>query len=236
MYPHPGGQGQMPAHWQPPASQQPANGAYPPPPSHMNTTLPPPPPQEPRPDMAAHQHPQYQQQYRLPGPNEWTRAPPPQDPYRQQGPPPPQYVQQHHQPPAPASALPLPAAIADAASHPLGTLLDRPSRNSAILYRTASSSGLPTERLPLRPQPHILLSTLASAHHSRVRLCALLPPQQNGALQPNPPRSDGRTPPPPTSQPASRPGMRINDLVSDNGNGRSSTDSDMLNMLNRRPM
>jgi len=53
--------------------------------------------------MAAHQHPQYQQQqqqYRLPGPNEWTRAPPQQDPYRQQ-PPPPQYIQQHHQPPAP---------------------------------------------------------------------------------------------------------------------------------------
>jgi hypothetical protein len=53
---------------------------------------------EPRPDMA--QHPHYQQQpYRLPGPNEWTRAPPPQDPYRQQPPLPPQYVQQqHHQP------------------------------------------------------------------------------------------------------------------------------------------
>jgi hypothetical protein len=30
--------------------------------------------------------------------------------------------------------------------------------------------------------------------------------------------------------------MRINDLVSDNGAGRSSTDSSMLNMLNRRPM
>jgi hypothetical protein len=28
--------------------------------------------------------------------------------------------------------------------------------------------------------------------------------------------------------------MRINDLVSDNGNGRSSTDANMLNMLNRR--
>lgn len=60
-------------------------------------------------------------------------------------------------------------------------------------------------------------------------------PQQNG-LQPIPPRSDGRTPPPPTTQPSSRPGMRINDLVSDSGNGRSSTDSSMLNMLNRRPM
>jgi hypothetical protein len=51
-----------------------------------------------------------------------------------------------------------------------------------------------------------------------------------------PPRNDGRTPPPPTSQGGSRPGMRINDLVSENGAGRSSTDSDMLNMLNRRPM
>jgi hypothetical protein len=30
--------------------------------------------------------------------------------------------------------------------------------------------------------------------------------------------------------------MRINDLVSDNGPARSSTDSSMLNMLNRRPM
>ncbi|EDU48267.1 conserved hypothetical protein [Pyrenophora tritici-repentis Pt-1C-BFP] len=100
MFPHQGGQGQLPTHWQPPTSQQPANGSYAQPP-HMNTTLPPPPPQEPRPDMA--QHPQYQQQqpYRLPGPNEWTRAPPPADPYRQQPPPPPQYVQQHHQPPAP---------------------------------------------------------------------------------------------------------------------------------------
>jgi hypothetical protein len=62
----------------------------------------------------------------------------------------------------------------------------------------------------------------------------------NAPLQPPPPRSDGRTPPP-TSQAGaststSRPSMRINDLVSDNGAGRSSTDSSMLNMLNRRPM
>lgn len=62
------------------------------------------------------------------------------------------------------------------------------------------------------------------------------PPQAHSALQPLPPRSDGTTPPPPASQPSSRPGMRINDLVSDSGNGRSSTDSNMLNMLNRRPM
>jgi len=61
------------------------------------------------------------------------------------------------------------------------------------------------------------------------------PPQTNGALHPLPSRSDGPTPPP-TSQPSSRPSMRINDLVSDNGHGRSSTDSNMLNMLNRRPM
>ena len=26
----------MPSHWQPPASQQPANGQYPPPPSHVS--------------------------------------------------------------------------------------------------------------------------------------------------------------------------------------------------------
>lgn len=62
-------------------------------------------------------------------------------------------------------------------------------------------------------------------------------PQPNGAaLQPIPPRSDGRTPPPPASQTSSRPGMRINDLVTDNGHGRSTTDADMLNMLNRRPV
>jgi hypothetical protein len=30
--------------------------------------------------------------------------------------------------------------------------------------------------------------------------------------------------------------MRINDLVTDNGPTRSSTDSNMLSMLNRRPM
>ncbi len=63
------------------------------------------------------------------------------------------------------------------------------------------------------------------------------PAQQNGVLQPPPPpRSDGRTPPPTSQASSSRPSMRINDLVTDNGNGRSSTDSDMLNMLNRRPM
>lgn len=64
-------------------------------------------------------------------------------------------------------------------------------------------------------------------------------PQTNGVLHPPPPRSDGRTPPPPpppTSQASARPSMRINDLVTDNGPARSSTDSSMLNMLNRRPM
>ncbi|RYN85153.1 hypothetical protein AA0119_g13353 [Alternaria tenuissima] len=50
-------------------------------------------------------------------------------------------------------------------------------------------------------------------------------PQPNGFLQPTP-----------TSTPSARPSMRINDLVSDNGPARSSTDSSMLNMLNRRPM
>lgn len=29
----------MPTHWQPPASQQPANGAYPPPPSHVSVCV-----------------------------------------------------------------------------------------------------------------------------------------------------------------------------------------------------
>ena len=55
------------------------------------------------------------------------------------------------------------------------------------------------------------------------------------ALRPLPVRSEGRTPPPPTSQPSSRPGMRITDIVSGDIE-RSSTDSDMLNALNRRPM
>ncbi|KAL5382876.1 hypothetical protein PMIN06_009899 [Paraphaeosphaeria minitans] len=101
MFPHQGGQGQLPTHWQPPTSQQPAHGSYPPPP-HMNAPLPPPPaqaPRDPRPDMAAHHH-QPQQPYRLPGPGEWNQAPPPPDPYRAQ-PPPPGYMNQHHQPPAP---------------------------------------------------------------------------------------------------------------------------------------
>ncbi|KAH8730621.1 hypothetical protein GQ44DRAFT_606730 [Phaeosphaeriaceae sp. PMI808] len=127
MFPHnnQGGNGQLPGHWQPPSSQAPANGSYPPP-SHASRHIPatifyqltssqmgtshPPPPQEPRPDMASHQHPdmahqhpqhpQYQQPYRLPGPSEWSHGP--SDPYRQQPPPPQHYAQQqHHQPPAP---------------------------------------------------------------------------------------------------------------------------------------
>jgi hypothetical protein len=61
-------------------------------------------------------------------------------------------------------------------------------------------------------------------------------PYYNAPLQPPPARSDGRTPPPATTVGPSRPSMRINDLVSDNGHERSSTDSSMLNMLNRRPM
>jgi hypothetical protein len=62
------------------------------------------------------------------------------------------------------------------------------------------------------------------------------PPQPAGALQALPPRNDGATPPPPTSQPSNRSSMRINDLVTDSGPPRNSTDSNMLNMLNRRPM
>ncbi|KAK3215112.1 hypothetical protein GRF29_19g2222590 [Pseudopithomyces chartarum] len=104
MFPHQGGQGQLPTHWQPPTSQQPAHASYPPPP-HLATSLPPPsgqPPRDPRPDMAQHHHHQQQQQplHRLPGPHEWNQAPPPPDPYRAQ-PPPPAYMNQHHQPPAP---------------------------------------------------------------------------------------------------------------------------------------
>jgi hypothetical protein len=96
------------------------------------------------------------------------------------------------------------------------------SPQSAYRYDPSRTSSSPHSQAPTTPG-----SAPASYYAA---------PQQNGTLQPLPPRSDGRTPPPPASQPAARPGMRINDLVSDSGNGRSSTDSDMLNMLNRRPM
>ncbi|KAJ4369132.1 hypothetical protein N0V83_006216 [Neocucurbitaria cava] len=390
MFPHQqGGQGQIPTHWQPPTSQQPANGSYAPP-QHMNSTLPLPPPQEPRPDMQHPQHPQhpqYQQPYRLPGPNEWTRAPPPPDPYRQQGPPPPpQYVQQHHQPPAPrqrtaiacrycrrrkircsgfeatedgrcsncmrfnqdciftpvsaqtqafvpahtvwrgvgapppmygAYGQPLPpASHAEAYGQqgrpqqylpsptagpypvhsdfgPPGAPQDEGTRDSlAGRKRPHPEPHTPTlpppnpgaasqapsqgtgpeyaypEPPPLTPaastaaspaptHPALLPSNLTTPPNLPVKALPRArivtsqapttpgapptpyygaPPQQNGALQPPPARSDGRTPPPATSQAPGRPSMRINDLVSDNGGGRSSTDSSMLNMLNRRPM
>ncbi|KAF2257201.1 hypothetical protein BU26DRAFT_499740 [Trematosphaeria pertusa] len=393
MFPHQGGHGQLPTHWQPPTSQQPANGAYPPP-AHINTTLPPPPhPQEPRPDMAAHQHPQHQQPYRLPGPHEWTRAPPPPDPYRGQ-PPPPNY--QHHQPPAPrqrtaiacrycrrrkircsgfeatedgrcsncmrfnqdciftpvsaqtqafvpahtvwrgvgqpppmygAYGQPLPPAghaepyaqpprgqqylpsptgapgpyqapstfgpsapYDDASRDPLsgrkrpypephtptlpppnpGSASQLPHRGAGQDYSYAeppsltsaaspasSSASYPSAPPPPATQPYYGAqqprraspqgaypydaNRASSSPHAHAPTTPgaspyySAPPQTNGALHPMPPRSDGPTPPP-TSQPSSRPGMRINDLVSDNGNGRSSTDSNMLNMLNRRPM
>lgn len=96
----------------------------------------------------------------------------------------------------------------------------RASPQSAYTYDASRTSSSPHTQAPTTPGP--------SPYYAA-------PPQANGTLQPLPPRSDGRTPPPASSAP-SRPGMRIGDLVSDNGNGRSSTDSDMLNMLNRRPM
>ncbi|KAF2465998.1 uncharacterized protein BDR25DRAFT_328377 [Lindgomyces ingoldianus] len=396
MFPHQGGQGQLPTHWQPPTSQQPANGSYPPPPTHINTSLPPPPPQEPRPDMAAHQHPQ--QQYRLPGPHEWTRAPPPPDPYRPQAPPA-NYMNHGHQPPAPrqrtaiacrycrrrkircsgfeatddgrcsncmrfnqdciftpvsaqtqafvpahtvwrgvghpppmygAYGQPLPPATHAEAyaqpprqqqylpsptgatgpyqahstfGHPSGAPYDDGSRDPQSRKRPYPEPHTPTlpppnpasaSQLPHRsagpdytyPDPTSLTTAVSPASSSATYPSAppppsaqpyyaaqpprrsspqsaysydtgrasssphtqagpstpgaspyyTAPPSSNSTLQPIPPRSDGRTPPPPTSQASSRPGMRINDLVSDNGNSRSSTDSDMLNMLNRRPM
>lgn len=327
MFPHQGGQGQLPTHWQPPSSQQPASGSYPP--AH---TLPP--PQEPRPDMAQHQHPhpqhpQYQQQpYRLPGPNEWSRQPPPNpnDPYRQHPPPPPQYVQQHHQPPAPRQRTAIacrycrrrkircsgfeatedgrcsnclrfnqdciftpvsaqtqafvpahtvwrgvgqPPPMYGAYGQPLppaghneayGTPTRPPQQPQYLPSPTAATPSAPYSAAPPPAQPYYTAqpprqgspqsayrydaSRTSSSPHSQAPTTPgsapasyyAAPPPQSGALQPLPPRSDGRTPPPPASQPASRPGMRINDLVSDSGNGRSSTDSDMLNMLNRRPM
>ncbi|KAF2130841.1 hypothetical protein P153DRAFT_205772 [Dothidotthia symphoricarpi CBS 119687] len=374
----------------------------------MGARLPPPPPQEPRADMVAHQHPhphphphpQYQQpppqqQYRLPGPNEWTQAPPPHaDPYRQAQPPP-QYVQQHHQPPAPrqrtaiacrycrrrkircsgfeatedgrcsncmrfnqdciftpvsaqtqafvpahtvwrgvgqpppmygAYGQPLPPANqaepygrpqqylpsptagpypaypvhASPGASPVETTRDdlngrkrphaephtptlppptpgaasqAPHRGTRQEYAFPEPSSLtsvaptagPPAPYPAAPQtaaqPYYAAqpprqaspqsayrydaSRASSSPHSQAPTTPgaapspyyTAPAQPNGALQPLPPRSEGRTPPPPTSQAApTRPGMRINDLVTDNGPGRSSTDSSMLNMLNRRPM
>ncbi len=57
------------------------------------------------------------------------------------------------------------------------------------------------------------------------------------------PARDGRTPPPAqgqqTASGGSRPGMSIRDMLGEapgSGGGRSATDSDMLNALNRRPM
>ncbi|KAL6153094.1 hypothetical protein ACJBU6_08260 [Exserohilum turcicum] len=325
MFPHQGGQGQLPTHWQPPTSQQPANGSYAPPP-HMSTTLPPPPPQEPRPDMAQHPQYQHQQPYRLPGPNEWTRAPPPPDPYRQQPPPPPQYVQQHHQPPAPRQRTAIacrycrrrkircsgfeatedgrcsncmrfnqdciftpvsaqtqafvpahtvwrgvgqPPPMYGAYGQPLppashGEPYGQPSRPQQYLPSPTAANPPPTtySSAPPPAQPYYVAqpprqgspqsayryepSRNSSSPHSQAPTTPGAPPtpyyaapQTNGVLHPPPPRSDGRTPPPPpppTSQASARPSMRINDLVTDNGPARSSTDSSMLNMLNRRPM
>ncbi|KAF2190488.1 hypothetical protein K469DRAFT_559044 [Zopfia rhizophila CBS 207.26] len=397
MFPHTGGQ--LPTHFQPPTSSQPANGAYNPP--HINTSLPPPPPQEPRPDMAAHQHPHQQPPYRLPGPNEWTRAPPPPDPYRSQ-PPPANYMNHGHQPPAPrqrtaiacrycrrrkircsgfeatddgrcsncmrfnqdciftpvsaqtqafvpahtvwrgvgqpppmygAYGQPLPPASHGEAyaqpprqqqylpsptgatgpypasstfGSPSSAAYDNGSRdapqsrkrpytephtptlpppNPALVsqHSTRQSTGLdypypdpmslttaavspasssapyhsappppaaqpyyapqpPRRSSPQSPYPYETngVSSSPQAHGGASTPGAApyyaAPPPNESALRPLPARNDGRTPPPSTSQSTSRPGMRINDLVSDNGNGRSSTDSDMLNMLNRRPM
>ncbi|PVH98372.1 hypothetical protein DM02DRAFT_49144 [Periconia macrospinosa] len=402
MFPHQGGHGQLPTHWQPPTTQQPANGSYPPPPTHINSSHPPPPPppQEARSDMAAHQqHPQQQQPYRLPGPHEWNRGPPPADPYRGQPPPPPQYM--NHQPPAPRQRTAIacrycrrrkircsgfeatddgrcgncvrfnqdciftPVSAQTQAFVPAHTVwrgvgqpppmygaygqplppagqaegygqqsqrqqgyLPSPTGGSPGPYQAHSAHGSSTgpldeggrESLNGRkrayPEPHTPtlpppnpgaashlphraagheysypeppLTSAASPATSATSYSSAPPPpgpqpyyapppprraspqsaysydtnrasssphaqapptpgatpyyppppQPNGALQHIPARNDGSTPPPPppTSQPSSRPSMRINDLVSDNGPQRSSTDSNMLNMLNRRPM
>ncbi|KAF1963179.1 hypothetical protein CC80DRAFT_565937 [Byssothecium circinans] len=395
MFPHQGGHGQLPTHWQPPTSQQPANGSYPPPSAHLNTSHPPPPPpQEPRPDMATHQ--QHQQAYRLPGPHEWSRGPPPPDPYRGQAPP---YMSQHHQPPAPrqrtaiacrycrrrkircsgfdvtddgrcsncvrfsqdciftpvsaqtqafvpahtvwrgvgqpppmfgAYGQPLPAAgpaegygqqpprqqaylpsptgasgpyQAHSAYGPTAAPYDEGARDSlngrkrpltephtptlprpnpgpasqlphrgvgqeysypetssltsaaspatsSVSYSSAPpppgvqpyyASQPPRRASPQSPYPYDASRASSSPHTQASTTPASnsyypAPPPTNGALHALPPRSDGPTPPPPTSQQSNRPGMRINDLVTDNGPPRSSTDSNMLSMLNRRPM
>jgi len=98
----------------------------------------------------------------------------------------------------------------------------------------------PRQTSPQGPYPYEQSRTSSSPHTQGPATPGATPyypapAQANGALQPPPPRSDGTTPPP-TSQSSSRPSMRINDLVSNDGPTRSSTDSNMLSMLNRRPM
>lgn len=322
MFPHQGGHGQLPTHWQPPTAQQPANGAYTPQPPHISSSHPPPPPQEPRPDMAAHQHPSHQAPYRLPGPQEWSRAPPAHDPYRAQPPPPPNYMTSHHQPPAPrqrtaiacrycrrrkircsgfeatddgrcsncmrfnqdciftpvsaqtqafvpahtvwrgvgnpppmygAYGQPLPpASHGQAYGEPSRPQPYLPSPTGAPAGSSASYSSAPPppstqaygypprQGSPQGPYPYDANRTSTSPHTQGPTTPGAPPyyptPPSTTALQPPPPRSDGTSPPPTSQAPSSRPSMRINDLVSDNGPSRSSTDSNMLNMLNRRPM
>ncbi|RYN51034.1 hypothetical protein AA0117_g13399 [Alternaria alternata] len=97
------------------------------------------------------------------------------------------------------------------------------SPQSACHYEPSCTSSSPDSQAPTLPGISLMPYYAA-------------PPQPNGALQPPPACSDGRTLPPSTSTPPPRPSMRINDLVSDNGPSRNSIDSSMVNMLNRRPM
>jgi len=105
----------------------------------------------------------------------------------------------------------------------------RSSPQSAYSYDTSRASSSPhNQGPPTTPGAPPYYST---------------PPAEATSLRPLPPRQDGRTPPPPhgvppaTSQPpppSGRPGMRINDLVTNDN--RSSADSNMLSLLNKKPM
>ncbi|RYN98386.1 hypothetical protein AA0121_g13511 [Alternaria tenuissima] len=93
--------------------------------------------------------------------------------------------------------------------------------------KASPQSAYPYEPSHTSPSPDFQVPTTLGAPPT---FYYAVPPQPNGALQPPPVRSAGRTPPPPTSIPSPKPNMRINDPT------RSSTDASMLNMLNQLPM
>ncbi|KAF2499587.1 hypothetical protein BU16DRAFT_276966 [Lophium mytilinum] len=145
-----------------------------------------------------------------------------------------------HRGPGSEYTYPDPTALTPAAVSPA---------SSSASYHSAPQQPQPnpyyTTQPPRRSSPQSAYSydpsrTSSSPHTQAAPSTPGGTPQQafapENALRPLPPRSDGRTPPPPTSSSSTRPGMRISDIVGDSGQGRSSTDSDMLNQLNRRPM
>ena len=167
----------------------------------------------------------------------------------------------HPEPHTPTLPPPHPGSASQAPHRGTGPEYTYPEPQSLTAAASTANSSTPYASGPPPPQPYYAAQTprqaspqsayryepsrTSSSPHSQAPTTPGAPPtpyynapqQSSGVLQPPPPRSDGRTPPPPTSQGSTtRPSMRINDLVTDNGAGRSSTDSSMLNMLNRRPM